>query len=152
MSVTQRAILLQHPSAKVILDDPRDPPHLLPAEDGYIHGPLVTAPGPIVVQAPPRTEQQVCVCGQLTRHHFALDGRTWIGCAGATHRETTPRNPERWNDAHPAVTCAVRAAMMLKCGPAMEQHCTLYSHDELLAVAQAIAKAAMTACLLEIKK
>jgi hypothetical protein len=88
-------------------------------------------------------EEQFCVCGIATRHHKTDDPNKWLGCEVAKQRQHGPRNPERWNDARPDVTCAVRAALITACGPSMEYHCATYTHDELLALSLAIASAAI---------
>ncbi len=129
-----KAILLQHPSAEAILKDPRDPYDL----------PQLGHDTPISA-AMARTVDDICVCGVPRRHHFTLDLKTWLGCPEAKARQHGPKNPERWNDPHPSVTCAVRLALLAKCGPQMEVFFdSTYTHDEKLAVALAIAKAAVT--------
>jgi hypothetical protein len=136
-----KAILLQHPSAEAILKDPRDP-YVLP-QLGHDAPITATATEP----------EQVCVCGVATRHHMTMNAKTWLGCQVAKLRQHGPKNPERWNDPHPNVTCAVRKALLVDCGPAMEIHCDgAYTHDELLTVALAIAKAAIREYRLSVEK
>lgn len=100
-----------------------------------------------------RAVEDICVgCNLPTRLHRTLDGKTWIGCKGALAKQQPPKNPERWNDPYPAVTCEVRKAMLTACGPDLEIHCSSYTHDELLAVAHTLAKAAIAAYLRELGK
>jgi hypothetical protein len=100
----------------------------------------------------PPLEDDICIgCGVQTRLHRSLSG-VWIGCAGALKAGTPLRNPERWNDPYPAVTCEVRKALLTECGPVMEIHCARYTHDELLAVAHALAKATIAAYTRELAK
>lgn len=129
------AIIFSHPNAKVKLDDPREPPH--PAQPSPL--------GSI-------TDDGVCVgCGVDTKYHWTISG-AWIGCKGALAQRTPPRNPQRWNDPYPAVTCEVRKAILVDCGPALEIHCAGYTHDELLTIAHTLAKAAIAAYQRELAK
>ncbi len=142
-----RATVYHHPSARIELKDPRDPEVQSlypPAQDGYaLPQPGVSDP---IIAAPPSVDEEPCIgCGVAIRHHYSLDRKRWTGCTGALGKQTPPRNPERWNDPMPGITCEVRAALMLHCGPAMEIHCAVYGHDELLAVAMTLAQAAIKA-------
>jgi len=133
------ATFYQHPSAKAILKDPRDPEIV----DKYAL-PQLGHDEPIRA-AIERGEEQMCVCGVPTRHHFTLDLKTWLGCTNAKDRQQGPRNPQRWNDAYPSVTCAVRLALLAKCGPEMEQFFdSAFTHDEKVSIAIEIANAAVT--------
>ena len=113
-----------------------------PVEDSF----ALPQPGisePIRAALDRQATEDICTgCGVPTRLHQTFSG-TWIGCAGAMRQQTPPRNPERWDDPWPNVTCAVRKALLMDCGPDMEIHTAGYTHDELLAVASAIAKAAI---------
>jgi len=130
-----KAIIYQHPSAEVILKDPRDP-YVLP-QLGHDTAIKATAPA---------DEEQFCVCGVPTRHHYTLDLREWLGCDAAQTRTQGPRNPQRWNDHYPAATCAVRLALLAQCGPAMETFFdSTYTHDEKVTMCIQIASAAIKA-------
>lgn len=95
----------------------------------------------------------VCIaCGLPVRLHFSLANKP-IGCDGAKYRAEYPaKNPERWNDPYPAVTCAARASLLMHCGPALEIHCASYTHDELLAIAHQLSKDIIAAYQREIAK
>ncbi len=119
-----KAVILQHTSAPVQFDpppaDPREQPVSAPSREGTCAG-----------------------CGLEVKHHWTISN-IWIGCTGALSQARPPRNPERWNDPRPGVTCAVRAAMLTKCGPALEIFLAGLTHDEVLAIAAECGRAAVT--------
>jgi hypothetical protein len=94
----------------------------------------------------------VCIgCGCPTRYHRSLSG-VWVGCRGALKAHQPPKNPERWNDPYPAVTCEARAALILDCGPAMEIFLARFTHDEVLTMAHTIATRVIAAYKREVAK
>lgn len=118
------AIIHQHPSAPVKLDPP------LP--DGRHQAVLPSEP-----------EDNCSVCGVATKYHWAISGM-WVGCQDALKMQQPPRNPQRWNDLYPSVTVAVRLALITRCGPAMGDLLSTLTHDEVLAIASELGRAAVT--------
>lgn len=76
------------------------------------------------------------VCGWPTDGHEA-------GCASSPSRQT--RNPVSYCDARPAVTYAVRVAILTQCGPALEEFCKTLDYDTLTATAATCGQAAVAA-------
>jgi hypothetical protein len=119
----QPAVIVQHPSAPVRFEpppvDPRDQPVML--RDG-----------------------DICTgCHCEVKLHWSAVSNRWVGCRGA-QAQARPRNPERWNDPHAAVTLAVFRAMHEKCGPALDIFLNGFTHDERMAMAHALSMAAVS--------
>ena len=95
----------------------------------------------------------LCVCGALVGHHYNLNGDK-LSCEAAKRRSAHgPRNPERWNDASPHVTAAVRQAMVDgTCGPRLEIEMAGYTNEEQLDIAHALGRAAVAAYIREMGK
>jgi hypothetical protein len=120
--------------------------------DGY-QLPVLGVTAPIQATVTRLVTEDMCIgCGLPMRLHRALDGKRWVGCVGALAKQLPPKSPERWNDPWPGVTCEVRKALMVDCGPDLEIHCAHYTHDELLAIASMLAKAAIAAYRREMEK
>jgi hypothetical protein len=136
MSVTRPAVILQHTSAPVDFDPPPADPREQPVS------PLKAA---LTGTADPET---CSACGLANRLHLGTAG-TFLGCDVAKFMrlgERRPTNPERWNDPWPAVTAAVRAAMVSGgCGPRLEIEMAGYTNDEQLTMASAIVRVAIAA-------
>jgi len=134
-----RALIIQHPSAEVKLQDPRDPE----VRDKYAL-PQLGHDEPIRA-AIERGDEQMCVCGVPTRHHFTLDLKTWLGCTNAKDRQQGPRNPQRWNDPWSEITVRVRDAMVDgTCGPTLEIDMAHYTYSEQLTIAATLTRIAIT--------
>jgi hypothetical protein len=138
------ATIFNHPKHEVKLKDPREQEV---AEDGYVHaGPDLTTPAPILLALRGTLPADTCAaCGEAIAYHYSVCGRHKLDCADVPARKRSPRNPLHWSDASPDVTCAVRKALLLDCGPGMDVHCASYTHEELLQIARTVAKAATKA-------
>ena len=80
------------------------------------------------------------VCQQPRDAHWTVSGRHQ-GCEGAlAYAEVQTRNPVVYNDPHAALTCAIRRAMLLDCGPALAVFLNTFTPDEQLAMAYAIGR------------
>ncbi len=127
-------MILQHPNAPVKMDPPTSDPR---------HQDVITRIG-------------ACkTCGKPNRLHVGVTG-TWLGCeiaAYSARRIDRPVNPERWNDPWPAVTAAVRSAMVDgTCGPQLEIEMAGHTNDEQLTIAHTLARVVIAAYIKELAK
>ena len=98
---------------KVIMERHHPLPEFQPVEpedSATLPSPGLTDPIHIQALRGELPEDTCAGCGLPTRLHHTFAG-AFIGCAGAMRQQTPPRNPERWNDPWPNVTCAVRTAV-----------------------------------------
>jgi hypothetical protein len=133
-----KAILLQHPSAEVVLKDPRDP--------------LVQA---LVGGLRPET----CVCGEPTALHFDVTGCLFVGCHGVPARKALAAYTDRplgdlveWGDPHPGVSASVANVLRAGAGPDVGMFFESLRHDERINLTRRIAKLAVVAYLTEVNK
>lgn len=117
------AVILQHPRAAVTFDPSPVDKALGTAKDGFCSA-----------------------CGVSNRKHIGVTG-TWLGCEVATYvkrQSDYPRDPQRWNDPYPAITAAVRAAMVDgSCGPHFEIVMAGFLNDEQLTIAHTLVRVAI---------
>ena len=101
----------------------------------------------------PVLRDDLCIqCGQPTDAHFSVNGRKQDCAFALRYAELQTRHPQVWNDPYPAVTCAVRAALLLQCGPEMQTLIETLPHDVVLGIAHTAGKAAIAAYVAELAK
>lgn len=89
----------------------------------------------------PEMRDDLCIqCGQPTDAHFSVNGRKQDCAFALKYAAVQTSNPQRWNDPHAALTCAIRRAMVLECGPALAEFLKTFTNDEQLAMASAIGR------------
>ncbi len=143
------APIYQHPSSPVTFDPVRDDSGrvIAPAQPEATPRPAGPWDGNQV-----RMRDDICIGCKLPRaQHYSVSNQ-FVGCSAALKQGKPPKNPERWNDPYPAVTCDVLRAMHEECGPALDILLYNLTHDEKMAIACQLARVAVSAYLREIAK
>jgi hypothetical protein len=155
-----RATVYQHPSARVTMDDPREPPH--PEDEGSYPGlpvPGHSEPIHLLALRGDLPAQSCAACGEATAYHYDTSGILFIGCHGVMARKrlhamkTQPMTDLTvWGDQHPVVSATVRDALRSACGPAMSVFFDTLPSEDRVAISRRLADLAVIAYLSEMAR
>lgn len=149
-------IPLQFPTA--MQDKPNDPREQDVAADAletaYEGLPVLGHSEPIIMQALRGSlPAETCsACGQPNAYHMDTSGVYWVGCQGVPARLALKglinrplRDVQEWGDTNPAVSSAIRDALLVGCGQDVAYFYNGLSADERLHLSRRLASIAVTA-------